>query len=325
MLRTKVGRSDWLRRDVWEQFVLPRCLERSGVALYHGLDYGAPIRAGRFLRVVTFYDALAFSPIDDRHPVVKARIRFLIRQVARSVDAIVTISDYSRQELLRHLDVAPERIVTVWCGISETFFGRCRPDEADSVIRKLRFDDPFILYYGGFGKRKNVEALVRAFARVRKVEDCRLVLAGPGDGAFAGLGALIRALGLEQVVTRFGFASEEELRALLALCRLFVFPSLYEGFGLPIAEAMACGAPVLSSRAGALAEIAGEGALLVDAKEPATLAEAMLSALGDAVLLESLRVRGRERAQQFRWRHGVERLGKLYCSLVDGRRAGCPG
>jgi glycosyltransferase involved in cell wall biosynthesis len=174
-IRTSVGRDSWFLRDIWMQFILPQKLKRMGVHLFHQPDYIIPIRPVQFALVTSFLDAIAFTPVDDRNILSKLRVKFLIRRGSKNTDAIITISDYSKYELLKYLDIRPKKITTVWCNITETYFYPYTHQVAVSCLKKLNFKDDFIFYFGGFIKRKNVELLLDAYKIILQKRNIKLV------------------------------------------------------------------------------------------------------------------------------------------------------
>ena len=213
----------------------------------------------------------------------------------------------------------PARLVSIWCGVAEEFFSPPDEKETKACLEKLDMTDPFILYYGGFSRRKNVPLLLEAMKNLATKHPCRLVIAGeaPSEIRFR-----IKQMGLQNNVSLFGYATETELRALLKQCRLFVFPSAMEGFGLPVAEAMASGAPVVCSANGSLPEIAGDAALLFKPSTPECLAAALYQGLTDNRLCAQLAEKGKQRAGLFDGSRAARDLGDLYLSLLDRKKAG---
>lgn len=321
---TTVGKASWALRDFWEQFILPRKLTQAGVHLYHGFDYTAPIRRTSFAKVVTFHDATVFTPLDDRGWISRTRLTYLLHSVAANVDAIVTDSDFSMRELETHVPDCRGRIARIWCGVGETFFKPYPAGRVEACLKKAEAHSNFVLYYGGFARHKNVGVLLRAFQTVARAKRLRLVLVGPLGAAQPDIEETIRFLNLSDKVTLFGFAEEEELKILLDRCALFAFPSLREGFGLPVAEAMALGAPIVCSNKGSLPEIAGDAALYFDPSEPEYLALAMSKVLEDGDLRDRLKREGYERSQQFLWSNATAQLSHLYLRLIEQRLGTAP-
>ncbi len=244
-----------------------------------------------------------------------------MKVVAARADAIITDSDYSRREIERYLPASRQKTHRIWVGIAETFFTPAEPGAVGPCLAKARVSDGFILYYGGFAEHKNVDLLLRAFALLRKTRKQRLVLVGAaGRSTGGGLDRTVDALGISDSTTVFGFASEAELKILLDNCSLFVCPSAHEGFGLPVAEAMARGAPVVCSTHGSLPEIAGDAVVYFEGADAETLASAMKKVLDDEDLRNCMRKDGPARAQHFRWGAVIPELAELYVKLIAEQR-----
>lgn len=313
---TKVKKDSRFTRDFWENSVLPRTLARMGVHLYHGLDYTVPLIKTHFLKASTMHDTAVFTDYDERHWISKARIRVLLAAIARSADAIITDSVFSRTELLRHLPVSPEKVEVIWSGVDDAFYNPYGKLVEANIKMKLEGCDCYILYYGGFRKNKNVEVLLKAYSLIEQKSGVKLVLAGRIGVNANILNKLIQQLHLENRVVLFGFASEEELKYLLHNCKLFVLPSQVEGFGLPVAEAMACGAPVVCSRAASLPEIGGEAAYYFDPNDPQDCANRILDVLQNNHLRSRLIERSKARACLFTWDKSASKLTNLYGTLL---------
>jgi glycosyltransferase involved in cell wall biosynthesis len=313
---TSVRRDSWFLRDIWMQFILPKKLQHMGVHLFHQPDYFIPIRPVQFVLVTSFLDEIAFTPIDDRIIFSRLRVKYLIRQGSKNADAIITISDYVKRQLLNHLDIKPEKITTVWCNITQKYFSCYNKEIAISCRQKLNFDDDFILYFGGFIKRKNVELLLDAYKIILKKRNIRLVMAGRINKRIT---RKIENLGIKEMVKDFGFAEVEELKVLLDKCKIFVFPSSMEGFGLPVAEALAVGAPVVCSNNGSLPEIGGDAVNYFDGTKPSKLADAIFEVLNNSTLRETLKAKGPKRAQMFTSKYSVAKLSKLYNHLLESK------
>lgn len=314
---TRVRKNSRFSRDLWENSVLPRTLTKMGVHLYHGLDYSIPLIKTSFLKVSTMHDATVFTDQDERHWLSKLRVRIIHKAVVRMADAIVTDSMFSKTEIMHYSPVNHEKIEVVWCGVDDNFYQPLLPSVEADVRLKLVGCDYYILYYGGFRKNKNIEGLLRAYALIARKINAKLVLVGHVGDYADGLNNLIRKFCIEDQVVLFGYASEDELKYLLRECQLFVFPSLMEGFGLPVAEAMVCGAPVVCSRAASLPEIAGDSVYYFDPNDPQDIADKILDVLNNRYLRHQLIERGKKRASLFKWERSAYMITSLYATLLE--------
>ena len=268
--------------------------------------------------VVTVMD-LGYRYYPETHPWRdRLYLDWSTRWNARKAHAIITISAATRNDLIGHYGTDPEKITVVHPGIDETI----RREEDPARIRQVaaRYDLPghYLLYIGTLHPRKNLVRLVRAYGHMLSAwlptfgNPPGLVLAGKKGWLYDEIFAEIRSLGLESRVTFTGYVPQEDLIPLLSGADLFVFPSLFEGFGFPILEAMACCVPVITSNVSSLPEVAGDAALLVDPHDESGLARAITQALTDDALRTNLTVRGLERVASFTWtRCGSETMAVL--------------
>jgi glycosyltransferase involved in cell wall biosynthesis len=275
--------------------------------------------AGRFRRVVTIHDAIAF-----RHPEGYSwSNNFLHRRFVpatlRNVDAAITDSRHARADLEEFLGLPQDFISVVPLGVSKSF-----TPVSDGASRQIAsaygLGRPYVLHVGGAQPRKNVGRLLEAFQQVQdRLPDHCLALAGAGVSGNERLRRSINELGLTDHVFMLGPVPESDLPALYSAARVFVFPSLFEGFGLPVLEAMACGTAVVCSNATSLPEVAGDAALLVDPLDSDALANAMHRVLTDESLVTTLRTRGLERAGEFTWARTARETLDVYRRLSSRR------
>ncbi len=284
--------------------------------LYHALENFVPpgLRAGKV--VVTTHDlvwveqpGLTMRGRLDllRTPVIRAYGTVAMGYAFRRADAVVSVSEATRQAALRCFPVlSPSRISTVHHGVDrESFPPRTGPEPAA----------PYLMMLGNTRPYKNVPAALKGFARLED-PDVRLVIAGRGDW-FSLLSSLARKLGVSERVTFKRKAEDHEILALLQGARALVFPSLVEGFGLPVIEAMSAGCPVLGSAVPVVQEICGDGARFFDPRDPGQIAAAMGEVLASAEVREDLRQRGYERIKAFTWSRCAEQTMAVYRSVLD--------
>jgi glycosyltransferase involved in cell wall biosynthesis len=250
----------------------------------------------------------------------KARIYMapLTRRAARRAGKVVTISNFSRGEILRFTNAAPENVVNAGIAIAAAFRPEADPDRCRGVRSRYGLPSAYILSVGSLEPRKNLGALLEAFARLRKDTpgwNRKLVLAGRRAWGADRIEKAIRALGLQSEVVIADSVDSRDLPAVYTMADVFVFPSLYEGFGLPPLEAMACGTPVVCSRAPALPEAVGPAAELVDPEDVSALAKAIRRVATEEALRDKLRRDGLDRARQFDWAEVARRVQGLYNGL----------
>jgi glycosyltransferase involved in cell wall biosynthesis len=285
---------------VWgEQQHLPRLARRAGVDVVHSLASTAPLH-GRFARVVTIHD-LIYKLHPDAHEGVRTLgMRVLVPLAARRSQRVIAVSRSTRDDLVRHLGVPAGKIDVVPQGLGTP--PRVQPlPEAELRRRHALGARPVVLSVSAKRPHKNLGRLLEAAALLPA--DRRPVVVVPGYPTWheAELRERAGALGLDDDVRFLDWVGQEELEGLYALAACFVFPSLYEGFGLPVLEAMRRGVPVACSDRSSLPEVAGEAALLFDPESPRAIAGAIEALLTDGALAERLRAAGRDRAVAFTW------------------------
>jgi glycosyltransferase involved in cell wall biosynthesis len=291
------NRAQWV---AGEQTLLPRLAVREGVELVHSLASTGPLR-GRYHKVVTVHD-LVYAHFPEAHAGIRDKgMRVLVPWAARRSDRVLVDSQSTRNDLMRLVGVGSERIDVVPLGLG-------------TVQRQAALPEPEVRSRFGLGERsvvlslsakrphKNLLALIAALARLPAEGRPVLVLPGYHTAHERELRERAGALGLEGDVRFPAWVSVSELEGLWAVAQAFVFPSLYEGFGLPVLEAMARGVPVACSNTSSLPEVAGDAALLFDPHDVPAIAAALARLLVDRDLAARLRAHGRQRAQLFTWR-----------------------
>jgi alpha-1,3-rhamnosyl/mannosyltransferase len=306
----------------WWSAGLPRYAARRALRLFHGTNYEVPLW-GVAARVLTVHDLslLSHPETHERRRVWRARRRLPL--MARAADAVITPTEAVRRELCSRLRVAPSKVFAVHEAARECF----RPmggREAADALRELGIDGgEFLLAVGTIEPRKNLATLVRAFEEVlreRPASGLRLVVAG-GRGWLSGpLFDSIEKSPARGRVVLAGYVSDEQLRALYSTCAAFVYPSLYEGFGLPPLEAMSCGAPVLAGDTPAVAEVSGGAARLFDPRDHVQLARALLGLLDDDAARRALSEAGLRRAAHFSWHRTARATLDVYAEALKSSR-----
>lgn len=305
------GASGSWRGPVWQQGRLPRLMERTGADLLWSPCNLGPLTVQR--QVVTIHDASVFAGPEWFSWPFRTYYRVLLPQLGRRGAHVVTDSAFSKAELARYGVAAADDISVVYPGVSPDF----RPGAADGA----RPRKPYVLTLGSRDPRKNVRTLLEAWGKVPAAAKAgRVLLVAGGEGpAFAS-----EAVGtVPEDVSFTGFVSDEALPALYAGADAFVFPSLYEGFGFPPLEAMACGTPVLSSGSASLPEVCGEAALTCDPRDAGGMAAQLGRMLTDSELRAELRREGIARARRFSWERSAEALLGVF-DRVLGRSAPDP-
>lgn len=306
---------------LWQRLRLPLPVEAftGKLDLFHSPDFVLPPVA-RARAVLTVHD-LSFL----RYPECfsKPLLAYLLHSVppaVRRADAILADSESTRRDLVELLQVDEERIAVIYPGV-EPHFGPAGDEAAlRAILARYGLRQPYLLSVGTLQPRKNFVRLIRAYHALRQERRIphQLVIAGGRGWLSDEIHATIAALRLEGQVRLTGFVADEHLPALYQGAALFAFPSLYEGFGIPVLEAMACGAPVVTSTVSSLPEAAGEAALLVDPNDVDALTEALWRALDDDALRNALRARGFEQVKRFSWAESARRLRAVYYATAKG-------
>ena len=253
-----------------------------------------------------------FNPLEAR------RMKWLIRASARRAAHILTLSEYSKTQIAERYAVPPERITVTPAAAASAFRILDDPAALQASRARLGVTAPFIVAVGNVQPRKNLIRLMHAYARLRRSGRVGhdLVLVGQPTWKGSAILETAKSLGIEAFVKHTGYVSEEDLVALYNAADVFIYPSLYEGFGLPIVEAMACGTPVITSNVTSLPEVAGTAALLVDPRSEDDIAAALDRLLHDETLRRTLRAAGLARAKAFTWEKMTAETVAVYRALA---------
>ncbi len=297
-------------RIPWEQLLAPLLVRRVGADVFHGVLNVLPL-ACPVPGVVTIHD-LAFIRFPQTFRAYnRIYLDFATRLSARRAARVLAVSENTKREVVEILGVPPERVVVTHDAVREHF----RPPdpaalEAFRVAKGL--PERFVLYVGTLEPRKNLTTLFEAYAEVARRHDAPLLVGGGKGWLYDAVFRRLEELGLRERVRFVGYIEEEELPLWYAAATVFVFPSIYEGFGMPPLEAMACGTPVITSNSSSLPEVVGDAGLMVPPRDAAAFAAAIGRVLGDAELRQAMRERGLARARAFDWRVTAERTLAAY-------------
>ena len=282
----------------FDPWLLGAALRQAQPRFYFSPGYNSPRGwPGRF--VFTLHDLHHLCVPDNSNALKRAYYRHIIRPACHRAEFVLTVSEYSRSQIAEWAGLDEERIVNVGNGVGLPF----APEGP-----KYHAGFPYFLYVGSRKPHKNLPRLLQAYARTALFKDIRLVVTGGRD---ENLAREIEGLGLQKAVVSLPSAGNEQLAALYRGAVALLFPSRYEGFGLPPLEAMACGTPVLTSNVCALPEIVGDAGVLVDPLQTDSIAAGILTISGDDELRRSLRAKGLQRARRFTWQRTTAKIAAL--------------
>lgn len=311
------ARNKNIEKVMWEQVTGPGAARKTGVDLYH-VPYFAPPLFPRTPTVVTIHDVIPLR-LPDYQPDSKVKLYMnMVARAAHRATMVITISQHAKQDIMEALRLPANKIRVISLAAGD----ECQPITDTNVLAEARqrygLGERYIFYLGGLDRRKNVPALIRAFAHVYHQvgdPDLQLLISGNPDkqrGAlFPDPRPVAADLGMDGQIL-FRFVKDEDKPAIYSAARLFVFPSLYEGFGLDPLEAMSCGAPVVCSNRTSLPEVVGDAALTVDPEDPQALTDAMTRVLKDEQLRTDLQARSLQQAARFNWRKTATETLSVY-------------
>jgi glycosyltransferase involved in cell wall biosynthesis len=306
---------------LWQRLRVPVPVElfigRADVV--HGTDFILPpVAAAR--RVVTIHDLAYLTHPQCALPSLVAYLTAVVPRAVRAADRIIAVSQRTADDLVERLAVPRDKIRVIHLGISPAFSA----DRDEGAVKRLRQDlglrDPFVLAVGTIEPRKDYETLIKAFAAARHEPDGpkMLVIAGRPGWLYEGVYAAVERLRLGDAVRFLDYVPDADLSALYHAASAVAMPSIYEGFGIPLVEAMACGTPLVCSTGGSLPEIAGDAALLVPPGDVDALAQAVARIVRDDDLRATLRARGLERARHFTWERAAAEHVEVYREATRG-------
>jgi glycosyltransferase involved in cell wall biosynthesis len=308
----------------WWTIGLPLYVQHNGITLFHGTNYKIPLW-NRCRTIVTIHDLSLLLHGHTHEPELVRRARLRLPATARMASKIITDSESVKREICEHLKVKPEKITVVPLAPRRAFRPVAHVASAEAR-RRLDVEENFLLFVGTVEPRKNLLTLVRAFAELTERTTLRpqLVIAGQKGWLTEELFALIEHTGLSPRILFTGYISDEDLAALYSSCRVCVYPSLYEGFGLPPLEAMSCGAPVITSRIPVIMETVGDAARLVAPTDVRELADTIADVCGSEEERARLSSIGRVRAAEFTWERTARLTLDVYREVLPEARAGKP-
>lgn len=299
------------RRVVWEYTTLPKLLQKEQVDIFWGPSNFLPLRkACKY--VVTIHDLSSFTYAHTYPYLRRKYYQYIIKQAVKRADLIITDSEFSRQDIINTFSVLPEMVKKIYCGIDDIFRRIESLDAIAQVKSKYKLPDDFILTLGVIEPKKNTERLIRAYAQLRDKHNNvpKLVIGGSKKYGWNNrrIFELVETLVLKDAVNFTDFIEQKDLPVVYSAAKLFILPSLFEGFGLPVIEAMACGTPVITSKTSSLPEITGDAAVLINPYDTEEIGQAIIKVISDQQLQTEMRVKGFENVKRFSWQESAHEL-----------------
>ena len=298
--------------DLWLRRYLPARIKKDRIDVFHGPSYLLP-EEGNVKRIVTIHD---LSPVLFPSMYEGITSNAIVRRTKNAVeqaDAVIADSEHTRRDIIELYHTPPDKVRTIYLGIDERYSGPVEEGYVQEVREKYDLPEDFILHVGSYHPRKNTEVILRALSNLRKRgKVVRLVLSGKKTRYFSRIQELVRDLQLEKFVKFMGYIPDEQVHALYSCAKALVYPSLYEGFCLPMIEAMASGLPCIVANTACLPEVAGEAVILVDPNSPENIADAIIRVLENHEVREELSKAGYERSKKFSWKKAASETLDLY-------------
>lgn len=291
---------------------LPRIMGRSDAQVWHATYMPPPVSPRDY--IFTLVCSTIFEKPELYPPAIRLRLAALNKRAINKAGLIVCVSDHIRQVVKERYRISDDRLDVVHLGVSEAFKPLDKAVAREFVREAYGIERPYFLFSGRWEARKNIVGIIQAFGKFKREtgSDMQLVFSGESTWSAEEAKAAIRDLGLQDDVVDLGKSPVGELPQLYSGAMALAYPSLWEGFGLPIVESMAAGTPVITSNNSSMVEIGGDAAILVDPLSQDSIAEAMYSVASSEELRESMRQKGLARAAQFTWRSTAEKMLALY-------------
>ncbi|MBE8539371.1 glycosyltransferase [Geoglobus acetivorans] len=306
--------------EIQKMILIPTKLNKMDFDIIHDTYHFGPfLFLKKSKKILTVYD---LTPLLFPETHRKSRVlmhKYIFPLILKSSDKIITDSYSTKSDLIKYFKIPENKIKVIYLAADERF-KPLKEDEINKIRQKYKLKNPFILYVGTVEPRKNIQTLLKAYYKLKKQGiKHKLVIAGKIGWKYKPIFETIDKLDLKKDVIFTGYVPDEDLPALYNAADIFIYPSLYEGFGLPPLEAMACGTPVITSNTSSLPEVVGNAGIMVDPYDIDGLAKAMYEVLTNEGLKEEMRKKGLERAKMFNWRKTAEETLNVYEEVYNMR------
>ena len=300
----------------WWMIGLPALLQISPVDVFHGTNYCIPLFAP-CPSVVTIHDMSLFAQSQTHEPANVTRGKRRMPIMARRASMIIAPSEWTKKEIVKYLRTRPEKIRVIYEAARDAM-KPVLPGQSEGVLEKYQVRRPYLLYVGTIEPRKNLLTLIRAYDELLRTTAHRpqLVLCGGRGWLDSEVFNLARELRMEEQIRFTGYIEDADLPALYSSAKVFIYPSIYEGFGLPPLEAMACGAPVISSNASSLPEVVGEAGLMHDPGDYRALTHCIVKLFDDPAMQEYYRRAGMKQASRYSWERAARETQAVYDEVI---------
>ncbi len=306
---------------LWEQFSLPKAAQLKNVDLLHCTANTAPLWYKKPM-VVTIHDVIYLETLDFSGSAYQnfgnLYRRFIVPRIAKKAKRIITVSEYAKKIISKRLGIAENKINVVYNGVHPSYKRITDVQQLISVSKKYQLPEKFLLHFGNTASRKNTSGVLKAYKlyKTKNADAIPLVITGIDRNLLSKFLQSVQAEELADQIILPGYIAAEDLPALYNLAHLFLYPSLNEGFGMPVIEAMACGTPVITSTVTSLPEVAGNAAMLVDPTNEKEICEAIETLTSQQLLYNTLQMQGFMNAQRFSWETAARKTIAIYKALT---------
>jgi len=309
---------DTLGRMFWENVTLPYRAGHDKLDILHIPGFAGPLVKGKYKKIVTVHDLIGMIFPQNLGFVSRFYWQKWLPQCVKNSDFIIADSENTKNDIMKFLNISPNKIKVVYLAVDE-IYKPLKDLSGKDVLRKYGIDRKYILNVGTIEPRKNITNLIAAFNLYLKhaTEDFLLVIAGKKGWDYQKCYCKVKELGLQDKVIFCDYVHEKDLPVLYSLAEVFIYPSFYEGFGLPVLEAMNCATPVISSCISSLPEITGDAAVLVEPDSIESINSALLKTLGDKLLLKELSAKSFEQSKKFSWEKVSKLTLETYAEVVN--------